>query len=185
MYARRARRSPRAASILFPRTPACEGANSHKPLCCEGRRRRLAGSIEARARFVRRCRGFRPFWTIEAGTIRDASERGEEEPHAQGRLTGEGCSGDPAKDAPTVFGRRKDSDRLEGLRGEESIATLCRREGLAPSSDGPVGVPHHGGREHSRCAALRRWAAKGEGIESKLSHIIGGEVKCSLATRLR
>ena len=32
-------------------------------------------------------------------------------------------------DTQTVFSRREDPDRTDGLKGEESIAELCRREG--------------------------------------------------------
>ena len=34
-------------------------------------------------------------------------------------------------DAQALFGRGEDPDRSEGLRGEDSIAELCRREGIA------------------------------------------------------
>jgi transposase-like protein len=36
----------------------------------------------------------------------------------------------PAGDTPAIFGRREDPHRPGGLRGEESIAELCRREGI-------------------------------------------------------
>ena len=39
--------------------------------------------------------------------------------------------GHPTGDAQALFGRGEDPDRLEGLRGEDSIAELCRREGIA------------------------------------------------------
>ena len=42
----------------------------------------------------------------------------------------EGRQGHPPGDTQAVFGGGKDPD-LEGLRGEDSIAELCRREGIA------------------------------------------------------
>jgi transposase len=43
---------------------------------------------------------------------------------------GKGCERHLAGDPPAILGRRKDSHRAGGLRGEESIAELCRREGI-------------------------------------------------------
>jgi Transposase len=48
---------------------------------------------------------------------------------------GEGANGKgrkrhPAGDPPAILGRREDPHRAKGLRGEESIAELCRREGI-------------------------------------------------------
>jgi transposase len=43
---------------------------------------------------------------------------------------GKGCVGNSPHDAAEIFGRRKDPHRSGGLRGEESIAELCRREGI-------------------------------------------------------
>jgi transposase len=36
----------------------------------------------------------------------------------------------PSRDAATLLGGRQDRIVLEGLRGEDSIAELCRREGI-------------------------------------------------------
>ena len=36
----------------------------------------------------------------------------------------------PPSNAPAVFGRGEDPVVLEGLRGESSIAELCRKEGI-------------------------------------------------------
>ena len=40
---------------------------------------------------------------------------------------------------------------LEGLRGEESIATLCRKEGLAPNLYLPVEQGVSRGRQEASC----------------------------------
>ena len=69
--------------------------------------------------------GFRPFWTIEAAKIRDTSGPGEEGLHGQGSITRESRPRDPAEEKILIV--------FEGLRGEESIATRCRKEGLAPN----------------------------------------------------
>ena len=37
----------------------------------------------------------------------------------------------PSCDTAALFGRRQDRIVLEGLRGEDSIAELCRRQGLS------------------------------------------------------
>lgn len=42
----------------------------------------------------------------------------------------EGHSRHSPGNSPTVFSRGKDPHRLEGLRGESSIAELCRKEGI-------------------------------------------------------
>ena len=39
--------------------------------------------------------------------------------------------GHPAGDAQAIFGRGENPHVLERLRGEDSIAELCRREGIA------------------------------------------------------
>ena len=61
----------------------------------------------------------------------------ESEDETQIRTTrhslGKTCQRHPPRDAQTVFGRREDPHRPDGLRGEESIAELCRREGIAQS----------------------------------------------------
>ena len=74
-------------------------------------------------------------WTTSGREGRDTFLPGEEAPHGEGRIDGEGGSGDSAAHPPAVLGRREEKIRivLEGLRGEESIAALCRREGLAPN----------------------------------------------------
>ena len=41
-----------------------------------------------------------------------------------------GCEGDPARHPAPVFGGGKIRIVLTGLRGEDSIAELCRREGI-------------------------------------------------------
>ena len=43
---------------------------------------------------------------------------------------GTGREGHPSGDASAFSGRREIRIVLEGLRGEESIAELCRREGI-------------------------------------------------------
>ena len=44
---------------------------------------------------------------------------------AQGSVTGEGRSRDPAEDPPTVFGRREDSDRAGGPCGAKQASPRC------------------------------------------------------------
>ena len=72
-------------------------------------------------------------WTTSGREARDTFLPGEEAPHGEGRIDGEGGSGDSAAHPPAVLGRREDSDRAGGAPREESIAALCRREGLAPN----------------------------------------------------
>jgi transposase len=43
------------------------------------------------------------------------------------------AEGHPPRDAQAVFSEEKIRIVLEGLRGEDSIAELCRREGIAQS----------------------------------------------------
>jgi len=43
----------------------------------------------------------------------------------------EGRQGHPAGDAEALFRGGEDPDRAGGVRGEDSIAELCRREGIA------------------------------------------------------
>ncbi len=45
----------------------------------------------------------------------------------------EGDQGHPPCDAQAIFGRRKIRIVLDGLRGEEITAELCRREGISQS----------------------------------------------------
>jgi transposase len=40
------------------------------------------------------------------------------------------CEGDPPRDPTAVFRRGEDPHRFSGLRGEDSIVELCRREGI-------------------------------------------------------
>ena len=57
----------------------------------------------------------------------------EAEIHERERLGRENDPEYPSQDAPALFVGREIRIVLEGLRGEESIATLCRREGIAES----------------------------------------------------
>ena len=63
---------------------------------------------------------------------RDFAARGGG-PHEQGEVSRESGARHPAEDAAPVLSQEKIRIVLEGLRGEESIATLCRREGLNPN----------------------------------------------------
>ena len=44
-----------------------------------------------------------------------------------------GSEGHPPRHAQTFFRRRQDPDSAGGLRGEDSIAELCRKESIAQS----------------------------------------------------
>ena len=72
--------------------------------------------------------GREDFWIIVA-------TRSEDETEVQAGEAADGrCNqGHSAGDASTLFSRGKIRVVLEGLRGEESIAELCRREGIASS----------------------------------------------------
>ena len=72
--------------------------------------------------------GREDFWIIAAARSED-----ETEIRAGETAGGRRDQGHPTRDASTLFGRGEDPRRLEGLRGEESIAELCRREGIASS----------------------------------------------------
>ena len=65
---------------------------------------------------------------------------------------------------------------LEGLRGEESIAELCRREGIASSTVLRLveGVPR--GRQEAACGrhGARRDLRRGEGSSSRSASVEGG-----------
>ena len=65
------------------------------------------------------------FWIIVAARSED-----ETEIRAGETTGGRSNQGHPTRDASTLFGRGEDPRRL---RGEESIAELCRREGIASS----------------------------------------------------
>ena len=72
--------------------------------------------------------GREDFWFIVAVRSED-----EAEIRAGETAGGRGREGPPACDAPAVLAEEKIRIVLEGLRGEESIAELCRREGIASS----------------------------------------------------
>ena len=63
-----------------------------------------------------------PFWSADETEIRAGESSGRA-----------GREGHPASNPPAVFRRREIRIVLEGVRGEESIAELCRREGIAAS----------------------------------------------------
>jgi transposase len=68
------------------------------------------------------------FWFIVATRSEDEAEIRTGQ--SAGRTSAKGHS---ASDTPAVFGGREDRIVLEGLRGEENISELCRREGIAAS----------------------------------------------------
>ena len=72
-------------------------------------------------------------WTTEGREVRDTFLPGEEAPHGEGRIDGEGGSEIRRHTRRRFSAEEKIRIVLEGLRGEESIAALCRREGLAPN----------------------------------------------------
>ena len=77
--------------------------------------------------------GVRPFWTISAAKIRDTSEPGRRHPMRK-EVTPEKVVQEIRRKTRRQFSaEEKIRIVLEGLRGEESIATLCRKEGLAPN----------------------------------------------------
>ena len=67
-------------------------------------------------------------WTTSGREGRDTFLPGEEAPHGEGRIDGEGGSGDSAAHPPAVLGRREDSDRAGGApRGREHRGALPPR----------------------------------------------------------
>ena len=52
-------------------------------------------------------------------------EKDNEEPWREDRQRHQACH------TQALFIRREDQDRVDGLRGEDSIAELCRREGIS------------------------------------------------------
>jgi transposase len=81
-------------------------------------------TIETDQRFS----GREDFWIIVAARSED-----ETEIRAGEAAGGRRDQGHSAHDTSTLFSRREDPRRTGGLRGDESIAELCRREGIASS----------------------------------------------------
>jgi hypothetical protein len=65
----------------------------------------------------------------------------------------------PRKTRPKFSAESKIRIALEGLRGEESIASLCRREGIAANSKCVQGSTWKPGPtvDHSPSTSLLRW----------------------------
>ena len=78
------------------------------------------------------CRTSDHFGPFDAAKLRDTSEPGEEDPHAQEASPEKVVQEIRRKTRRQFSAEEKIRIVLEGLRGEESIATLCRKEGLAP-----------------------------------------------------
>ena len=64
--------------------------------------------------------------------------------HGEEGIGREGDSRDPVEDPPTVSAEEKIRIVIERLRGEESIASLCRREGIAANLYYPPRGPRRG-----------------------------------------
>ena len=87
--------------------------------------------------------GVSPMWTTSGREVRDTFLPGEEAPHGEGRIDGEGGSGDSATHPPAVFGRSELRNTLKSFIPRKLLSVLspcfprrfphCKRESTAPS----------------------------------------------------
>ena len=68
--------------------------------------------------------GVSPMWTTSGREVRDTFLPGEEAPHGEGRIDGEGGSGDSATHPPAVFGRSELRNTLKSFIPRELLSVL-------------------------------------------------------------